>query len=79
MKLYSKAEKDPEAKDYRKGLSVNLSTALYHTLKQLQLKYELGNAFIQKWEDKCFNLSTKDTSAYNIMLKRNENMQQNSL
>jgi hypothetical protein len=33
MKLYSKAEKDPEAKDYRKGLSVNLSTALYHTLK----------------------------------------------
>ena len=79
MKLYSKGENDPEAKDYRKGLSVNLSTALYHTIKQLHLKYELGNAFIQKWEDKCFNLSTNDTSAYNIMLKRNENMAEGSL
>jgi hypothetical protein len=39
MKIYSKAKKDPESKDYKKGLGLNLSTALYHNIKELQLKY----------------------------------------
>lgn len=33
MVFISKAEKDENAKDYTRGLSLNLSTALFHTYK----------------------------------------------
>jgi hypothetical protein len=71
IKVLSRSEKDVNTKDYRKGLSVNLSTAFFHTFKELEIKYELANEDMDLWSEKCFNLTTKNTKVYEIMLKKN--------
>ena len=43
LKVISKSEKDKNSNDYKGGLCVNLTTAFFHTYKELQLKYLLEN------------------------------------
>jgi hypothetical protein len=49
LKFVSKAQKDENAKDYIRGLSLNMSTALFHTYKELELKYQLANEDMEFW------------------------------
>ncbi len=43
LKVISKSQKEKNLNDYKGGLCVNLTTAFFHTYKELQLKYLLEN------------------------------------
>lgn len=49
MRVKSRAEKEENSRDYLKGVSLNLSTSFFHTLKELEIKYQLANEDLEIW------------------------------
>ena len=72
LRVITKSEKDRNSYDYRNGLCLNLTTAFFHTYKELELKYILENEKLEVSNEICYDLTRKGTEAYEYMAMRKQ-------